>query len=157
MTNLPALLARVEKANGPDRELDARLWAEFDDRNIKEVAIVGITSIGRELIAKSRRKPHDECVIGGWWGDGSFYTINGDIMPKFTATIDAALGLVELCLPGWGIEITAGMGDGISVTVGHVGPNKLYDQPEGWGDGPTIPIAVLRALLAALIAKEGKR
>lgn len=109
---LKELLARVEGASGPDREISRDLHWLF---------------IGP--------------MTDGW-------------PPPYTYSIDAALALVERVLPGWGFKCEAGLGYGISVTIGHVGPNKLYDRPEGWGEGSTLPLAILAALLNAKISQE---
>ncbi|WP_375597611.1 hypothetical protein [Devosia sp. Naph2] len=74
--SLEGLIERVKAATGPDRELDIA---------------IGTT-------------------LGGWtyqphvshnfkWNDGKFDRPNGP--PSYTASIDAALALVERCLPEW--------------------------------------------------------
>lgn len=90
------LIARLEKATGPDRELDGRLWAEGDERDVRE----GECRYGRGLLAKSRRSPRDECVIGAWAENGSFMTVGQEPpLPRYTGSLDAARTL--LISPRW--------------------------------------------------------
>lgn len=62
----------------------------------------------------------------------------------YTASLDAAMTLVP---EGWGWKGESNLGYGHAFTVGHVGPNKLYDKTEGWGAGATPAIALCIAAL----------
>lgn len=90
--SIAALIERLEKATGPDREIDGRIWAELDERDVR-VAYVGYW--GKDgLLAKSRRQPRDECVVGVFM-DGELYTVGQSNPPaEYTKSIDAALTLV---------------------------------------------------------------
>lgn len=116
---LAELLERVKAATGPDRMLDGALHVHFSDGRLTE---------------------HDDF---GW--------VKGprDIgeAPRLTASLDAALALVERVRPGSWIELT--------------GPRKYLNIPSpvpnywraecgaiGWGASPAL------ALLAALLTAE---
>jgi hypothetical protein len=100
---LAELLARVEYATEPDEELDAMIYAEFDDRSVRYADGM--------MLAKSRRKPHDECVLGFVdpgkkrrnfsWNGAFLGGLLGSVKPRpnVTASIDAALALVAKALP----------------------------------------------------------
>ena len=64
--------------------------------------------------------------------------------PHYTASIDAALGLVERKLPGMGWELIAfdNREAGVQAVIG-----------DDMADAPTAPLAILKALLSALAAK----
>lgn len=99
MTDLSSLISRVEKATGPDRELDARIWAYF--AGVKYVShnapygdVHGRTQVEytvppmrTRVVTNLPRTPHAEPV---------------------TTSVDAAISLAERVLPGWGWGITHG-------------------------------------------------
>lgn len=127
MTSLPELLKRVEAASGPDRELDAAV----------EVALDQQTADGR---ARAR-------YYSGYRDD--------ELPPPLTASIDAALALVEMVLPGWFWNI--GQFPNIRAqlaqpTVTEFGNAIGHRADETAG---TIPLAILAALLKAKIAETG--
>ena len=124
MTTDPTLLADLAAASGPDRELDARV----------------------ALCAGWKKPGHHggySEIVGVRPGGRGFAAV-----PRYTASIDAALTLVP---EGWGWKADCGLGFGHSFTVGHVGVNKLFDRPEGWGKAATPAIALC---IAALKARE---
>jgi hypothetical protein len=133
---LAELIERLEKARGPDRHLDAAIALH-----------VGAPKAFFESVGVS----FDDGTVDGpdcfddaiWGGGGHSYEAL-----RYTASIDAALTLVPA---GWGFKADCGLGYGNSFTVGHVGQNKLYDQPEGFGAGNTPAIALC---IAALRARE---
>ena len=73
----------------------------------------------------------------------------GDIIPDYDASIDASIGLVERAFPGEEWMIGGGC-DGAEF--------RLLDPSEDHGcifkTAPTAPIAILKALFAALIQQE---
>lgn len=121
---LEALLARVESATGPDREIDLALmilgWGGPRERYLTD-----------EL---------DRLAFGEQW--------------KFTASLDAALALVERVLPGRDIdlELREGMQDG---QVHRFTDATIYAQAysddkrdfKAFGNSPAL--ALLTALLRA--------
>lgn len=90
MTDLTTLIAKLEAATGPDRELDAEIWLETSPgatRNLIEVKS-GTGQWPPYTIDETR--------------DASGLLI---VVPSFTASIDAAVALAERVLPGWSISI----------------------------------------------------
>lgn len=83
--NLEALITRLERCIGADREVDARIWAELDGRDVTGPISSAIWS--GALFGRSRKPPHDECFI---WQPGRAM----ERVPCFTGSIDAALTLV---------------------------------------------------------------
>lgn len=67
----------------------------------------------------------------------------GDVMPSYTASIDAALALVERYLPGWSWSIGHDANGELHATIWHgVTEHDEY--------GATPALAILAALLTAL-------
>lgn len=144
MTDLNALLERVRAATGPDRELDCLIWqtAEPDRRVMMDQGKAfgpgpkRPASYGR-LADFPMEKWDDWEAIGGWID-----------APRLTASIDAALALVERM--------------GLTPHVLHHG-RIVWDaglivsdhaETEWEGRHNSLPLAILSALLSALIAKE---
>lgn len=125
------IIGRLAAATGPDRELDDRIWAEMDERDVRE-------HNGR-LLAKSRRAPFDECVIGG-----------GTPTPAYSSSIDATVALIERVLPGWEWQIGKYKGDMGQACLRR--PDA--DEPERLEFAPTPPLAACLALFRALEARE---
>jgi hypothetical protein len=82
VTDLAALLARIEQADGPDREIDAALYWHFVETNKDEMTLPWTTSL----------------------------FMAGDILGRpreaYTASIDAIVALIERALPaltGWAL------------------------------------------------------
>lgn len=123
---LAYLIEKCGAATGPDRGLDAAIV----------VATTPTEDRGDDLIYLRQVRKDDQCAPGAYWrcsrSGMSLHTA-----PELTASIDAALALVERLLPGWGIRLEANLGYGIWATIGHVGRHKLYDEPEGNGEGAT--------------------
>jgi hypothetical protein len=84
MSELILLAERVEKASGPDRELDARIWCIADET-------------GRRVFAAH---PLPEKAVSFYYGCSGFkdgkpvYGFSQYRGPKYTASLDAAMTLV---------------------------------------------------------------
>ena len=95
---LEELLAKLEKADGPDRELDAYIWAWQDDREVVRSQYDTNMFLGR-----SRKPPHDECVLGtidpGKTGQNFSEGFHRPPIPAYTSSIDAAVALCEHVYP----------------------------------------------------------
>lgn len=93
------LIELLKKATEPSRELDGRIWAEIHNRDVR---VSWCEHWGRNgLLARSRRAPHDECVVGVFDAESSkkLYTVGqSNPPPEFTKSIEAALTLVP---DGW--------------------------------------------------------
>lgn len=123
---IPDLIERLEKATGPDRELDemisATLFSEHEFMQLKDA-------------------PEGVGCMMYRWPDGQQVSVL-----RATSSIDAAVKLCELKLPEhtWGINPTA-------ANVYDGDPHQgfaVYHK--------TAPIALCIAILRALQAKEGE-
>lgn len=124
-STLSDLLERVRGATGPSRELDADLYR----------------ALGYEV-----RQSGD-----GFWTWSQSGGSDLRILPKFTASLDAALALVERVLPGWEWSVGSDQGCAIAtVWTPHAGVDDLDV------GGPTPALAILAALLSALLAQASE-
>lgn len=164
MTDLPGLLERVITCEGPDREIDAAIfhatmnaevWSYHDNSHIDAQISIGIW--------KGRREDHidfdselDNVVT---WR----YSLGEDgpskeygAVPFLTASIDAAIGLLERVLPGCAYRVQRNL-DGTHwaelqrLNENHINAEK-YDVWNEGGNQKTAPLAILAALFTALIA-----
>lgn len=127
--DLTALLARVEAADGPDRELDFQIHAAVFGRAINFQDAAGY------LFGEGR--------------DEKFATCG-----QLTASLDAALALCGRVLPGWTRMVDENFGIGeATVWTGYVFTPKdaLCAQYEGYSKTPSL--ALLAAMLKALMAQ----
>ena len=127
MSKYADIIARLEKAEGPDREIDGFI-----------ALVEGWTFEKME----GDRSPY-------WRKPGvTDYFMRSDL-PRYTASIDAAIALVERILPdpaillGYGQDALTKPWARISVSCGS-------------SHGATLPLAILRALFRALDAKEDR-
>lgn len=145
MTQLADLLARLEKAEGPDREIDAALL----------VALLKPEQLADDLRYYRLPSPsmdHMEmCAPGTYWlkqrSGASLHT-----SPHYTASLDAALALVERVLPSR--EWCVGVDLENSCAWAQV-ENDVWDEATGHirGKANTPALALLAALLRAKIAE----
>jgi hypothetical protein len=151
---LNELLERVKAATGPDREIDGDLAEAFDDAPSH---LPRVTDVGRSWLWAEFVEPD------------SWETWEA---PEYTASIDAALALVERVVPGWCWRIgTCHVSDDAWVAPDWNDPahsarlraelgepvfGTLFDQGADVDRRPpgNLPLAILEALLMALIAKE---
>lgn len=84
------LIARLEATTEPSRELDARIWAEIDGRDVEREDDTG--ALCPRLLARRRVPPHDIAWLGSFV-DGQFVDVNGwsPPIPRYSASIDDAL------------------------------------------------------------------
>lgn len=147
LTAIRDLAQRCKSATGPDREIDGRIWAELDGRDVRE----GTSCFGeRSVLAKSRRAPHDECVVGVIDRWGVFFTVGqSPEPPRVTGSIDAAMAMVERVLGVDTIDIECAKRYSGS-------PSKPMGRAEICGpdcDAAAIASTPALALCAALIAE----
>lgn len=140
MSNLQALLERVEAASGPDRDLDWTMAQAFDP----DLA-------GRVLITYEGSKA--ACIANGLWPKrkGACWRDALFSVPRYTASLDAAVGLVEKMLPGWTWGINGPDPELDGECVGSLWKSTANTID---GDGKTPALALIAALLKALISQS---
>ena len=146
MSKYAELLERLEKAEGPDRELDAEIDATLRVGKPNHQAWV------KENFPTWRARPDGLCECVHQDGSGG---VNWQSDP-FTASVDAALALVEQKLPGadWYRSIPNEPGDSIEISVWwRPQPKEDWLWGEAQDNGDTA-IAILIALLRALDTQE---
>jgi hypothetical protein len=68
--------------------------------------------------------------------------------PDYTASVDRCLDLVQACLPGWAWHVGWNASGVLPYATLHGGEHLVA------AAGPTVPLALLRALLAGLAARD---
>lgn len=158
---LRVLLVRVEGATAPDRDIDEAIhFSLFPDdpwgRAIRR---------GRKLVAEGESGADVE-IPGVTSRMTAWAWAKSARVSDVTASLDAAMSLVELTLPpikafasgsppssGWKINLYRGM----TPTGEHYASWECCIRPhagaEKWHNAPTAALAVLCALLSALIAQ----
>lgn len=153
--DLAELLARVEAAEGPDRELDVLLHAQLsEDRKVRWQ--------GNTLLGRSRKPPHDECILGsidpGRVNRNFSAGHSKPEYPRLTASLDAVLALVERALgPEWDIHAFSDSGCYFArvETMGARGAIVVHRGLGGGGcERERWCLSIISAALRALIAKE---
>jgi len=133
MTDIAELLERVKAATGPGRELDAAI----------------VLTLEPEAFPNTVRSVEDDgTIVCGHYGAYTFHDA-----PELTASIDAALALVERALPGWRWSVFhPGYDNGI-YQGGKSGCHLYHPASSGLitakGFGTTPSLAILAALLEA--------
>jgi len=89
------LIARLENAPEGHGELNVRIWAEIDNRDV-------IIDAGN-YFAESRKSPFDECLLGHWSRAGFQEADRHPPWPHYTTSVDAGLTLVP---DGWEWEVS---------------------------------------------------
>lgn len=140
---LAALLERVEKAEGPDREIDAELWALAE-------GIIWYRIEGDAVIAQHPKH---------FGGHEYFHGLLEHTILRYTASIDAAVSLVEKVLPGWSWLLSSnGSAHMISPDFEAAEEEWLENKGSTYADyGKTPALALCAALLRAVLADEGTK
>lgn len=136
MSALTDLLARVEKAEGPDREIDAALWLACFEPTCLRFDVAFHTEQYDNLMSREAIG----CDLGTMWVD--------DMDPpllRYTAFLDAAVALVERVLPGHDFIIARTNG-GLTIHARVGGFGEAY--------GETPALALLAAMLKAMEEKQ---
>ncbi|MGV6875873.1 hypothetical protein ACUSIJ_24710 [Pseudochelatococcus sp. B33] len=147
LPTLRDLLVRVETADGPDRELDAKIQIAFIPDYGSRVELSPAKFVRFEDVWRRNRAQHLNHAnnVADWWN-----------CPKYSASIDAAVALIERALPGAFYFFGKGR-----LTPGE----PLYGARVTPADGEefdaeheaSLTLAILSALLKALIAREEGR
>ena len=130
MSDLTELLERVKAATGPDRELDGDVWL---------AVISGATR--RNVMAAWP----DEDVIWEYHDPERNTMFRDNMIPRLSASIDAAVAIVERKMPGWVWQVRKS-----GYVELHHPTHHLKDEI---GTAKTPPLSILAALLSALIAQ----
>lgn len=104
-SDLRGLIERLEKATGPDRELDGAMWLHFDQEALYKCWGVRGMRYAGHVHTKAEKAAHIKRM-------SEYYA------PAYTASLDAAVALVERVAPGWSWECRAsGTGDKGQATI----------------------------------------
>lgn len=135
MTDLAALLARVEGASGPEYALDRE---------------IGLTLGGWSAYVD----PKWGDMING--GDGTFPDSAGAIYTSFTESLDAAVALAEQVLPGWWWGIGRYGPDG---PIAKLAPSEAGEADDMQRSiickGATPALALVAAIIRAKMGEAG--
>ena len=152
MTDLSALIAKLEGLEGPSREVDAEIAATLRVPQNKAPAWI-VRWAGAYAVHKGTKVAlkHQNGSTGVWWSP-----------QPFTASLDAAVALVERLRPGWKKHFyDAGM-YGAERTTAHLSEpdfaslsrkNQPYRRSDG--SGFSLAVALLIALLRSLSQEGG--
>lgn len=156
--DLVALLQRVEAASGADREIDGQLaslggWLrrEFFAANIngasERVDFWAPPDADAEYLRDMESNIRSQAAFNLWgYEEGP---------PSYTASIDAAVALVEKALPGrtYAVDATAPeLGIDVDLFVDTIADRDAWERGAIRGTAKTAPLAFCAALLKALIA-----
>jgi hypothetical protein len=134
---LEGLLERVKAASGPDRAIDGELDAALR---------IGLASLPEWAWANFPKWKHISngrvCVLH----DSEVHGLNW-ASARVTASVDAALALVERLIPEHSVLMGYGQTKG-TLPWARIG---IWSAPDA--TAPILPLAILSALLSALIAQ----
>ena len=126
------LIARVEALTGPDRDVDFAIHSHFFPTPKRQVSNVELPpGFGSDALSMAM-----------------------DPRPRYTASIDAAVALVERVRPGWMYYYTGRDDEGQHYA--QLGEKAVLYEPSetgwkgSWSKGPTLPVAIVLALLRSL-------
>lgn len=135
LTALRSLAERLGKATGADRELDGAIYIAL---------FVPMERAGRI--------DHDRGVVGWWPKDGPY--VSAVETPHYTASIDAAEAVLKLLLPGLKARLDFDARPRCylyrekGIAIGAMAGDWSH-----YADAETMPLAILRAAVAGLIAQ----
>ena len=128
--SLSSLIERLEKASGPDREIDALIFVAVDARD--------------PALRVARSTPL------GWYVEAGDDEDRPLLQPEYTKSLDAALALCERALPDWDIDLGKVGGEWFATVLPQDGTDIDGEQ------APSPALALCLALLRALSQKESK-
>lgn len=127
------LIERISKLDAPDREVDAEI----------AMHLLGYTRVNR-----MEKWPEAKPIWDFY--EGEPLNSNGVLIPKYTASVDAAIALAERVLPGWGFFLRS---DKDGHNCGMVYPVHNFVTP-GTESGATPAISMCIAILRATEAGQ---
>lgn len=137
MTDFPSLLARLESADGPGREIDALLM----------VAIEPPTGDAfwqwRGLQPKGTQDRAEADLQADYAREHA---------PAYTASLDAAIALCRRALPGWEVLLS---NEGDVHWVASIGPRGTFTSCEAVTPAPALALCI--ATVKALIVAQQER
>ena len=134
------LLAKVQAATGPDREIDAALALLAGEPQ---------TFFGQFGLSLDHFGEVDgpECFRDARWAGGG----HSYVAPTYTASLDAALALIERVLPRWSLRLSLSEGyRHPCVVMGRSYPTNKSVAVEH----RSAPLAIIAAGLSALLAQQ---
>ncbi|WEJ60188.1 hypothetical protein [Devosia sp. FJ2-5-3] len=137
---IAALVERVRGLKGADREVDVLIWlATTEGATRKATTVSSALGLWDPYVIDETR-------------DASGRLIDA---PQFTASVDAALALLERVQPGWGVETTTPAGGGKASCRIYPGSSLAANASRtAFGSASTIQNAILLALLLSLQSQE---
>jgi len=160
------IIERLERAEGPDREMDAEIMFDLFAKPVGKKDDGGPSGYlwpednpswsfgirfpgkGREWFTRARAKVDGETLLIE--RDGALVLMNALRAPKLTASLDAAVALVERMLPDHDWSLFADNGEAIAGVM----PASEDGCDEAISHGATPAIALLIALFRAMEAQE---
>lgn len=136
---IPELIERLELLDGPSPEIDARIWCYLNGKRYSDFYV----SDRGEIQALFRDRPRTREQASRLGRD----------VQAYTASMDAAIALVERVLPGWGW--TAGKTPDGMAMAGLRRPTPRGPAPERGCDRHDGNVAIA-LVLALLKAKQGE-
>lgn len=140
MTDLTTLIAKLEAATGPDRELDVAISCDIDG-----------------CVLEKRGNDRKEWLypVEGDGGRQDPSAYGQFLSPRFTSSIDDAVALAERVLPGFVFDYIGQ--DYISVDNGYKATGWIVEVVNGkrfQGQAQSLPIAIVIAILRAKQAED---
>jgi hypothetical protein len=146
MQKIEELIAALETADGPSRELDAQIWLLFTEGATRRTQhVVSATGAWAPYDIDETRDSTGRLIIG----------------PAYTSSIDAAVALVGRALPDWRIE---NLCEWDAEILRDQGPwmcdlvqrrLEFFDrQSAKCSHAPTAALALIIALLKAKLSQE---
>lgn len=87
------IIDRLKVATGPDREIDGRIWAELDDRDIN--GPVNSSVWYNAFFGRSRRPPNDNCYVFTPVTPGRARpAIAPEFVPRYTGDLETVIRLL---------------------------------------------------------------
>jgi hypothetical protein len=133
------ILARLETATGPDREIDCMIGHAIDFK-----------VEGMSFRQYADRRKQDWATIAEICAPG-LGAVLVRYLPTYTASLDAVVALIESELPGWWWQVRSLAGGKFTAAAAE------SPRPERQGKGSfglTPPLALLTAAIRALADKE---